>query len=61
MTVTQAYIAKKHYDVTLPSINDIPASTGQQLITGISVNSAYTSKILVHSPFIYDIFYSTEI
>lgn len=46
MTVTQTYVGKKHYEEALPSINDIPASTAQQLITGISVNSAYTSKIV---------------
>ena len=50
MTVVQAYIGDTHYhqipspDVLLPKVLDL-------IVNGISINSAYTSKILVSSPF----------
>ncbi|XP_078488037.1 plasma membrane calcium-transporting ATPase 2 isoform X2 [Ciona intestinalis] len=46
MTVVECYMAGKHYTAGLPKHSDIPGSILQPLVTGISVNSAYTSKIL---------------
>lgn len=46
MTVVQAYISEKHYK-KIPEVQAIPDKTLSYLVTGISVNSAYTSKILV--------------
>lgn len=50
MTVVQAYIGDTHYhqipspDALLPKVLDL-------IVNGISINSAYTSKILVSSSF----------
>lgn len=46
MTVVQSYICEKLCKI-LPTLNDIPQHVGQLIIQGISVNSAYTSNILV--------------
>nr|XP_020633107.1 plasma membrane calcium-transporting ATPase 1 isoform X1 [Pogona vitticeps]XP_020633114.1 plasma membrane calcium-transporting ATPase 1 isoform X1 [Pogona vitticeps]XP_020633121.1 plasma membrane calcium-transporting ATPase 1 isoform X1 [Pogona vitticeps] len=45
MTVVQAYISEKHYK-KIPEPQAIPEKTLSYLVTGISVNCAYTSKIL---------------
>ncbi|XP_032077047.1 plasma membrane calcium-transporting ATPase 1 isoform X2 [Thamnophis elegans] len=45
MTVVQAYISEKHYK-KIPEVQALPDKTLSYLVTGISVNSAYTSKIL---------------
>ncbi|XP_053544040.1 plasma membrane calcium-transporting ATPase 1a isoform X3 [Ictalurus punctatus] len=45
MTVVQAYIADQHYR-KVPEPEVIPASIMDLLVLGISVNSAYTTKIL---------------
>ncbi|KAL2775941.1 plasma membrane calcium-transporting ATPase 1 isoform 6 [Daubentonia madagascariensis] len=45
MTVVQAYINEKHYK-KVPEPEAIPPNTLSYLVTGISVNCAYTSKIL---------------
>ncbi|KAM3925105.1 plasma membrane calcium-transporting ATPase 1 isoform 2-T4 [Leptodactylus fuscus] len=45
MTVVQAYLNDKHYR-KIPDAESIPENILQLLITGISVNCAYTSKIL---------------
>ncbi|XP_037703036.1 plasma membrane calcium-transporting ATPase 1 isoform X2 [Choloepus didactylus] len=45
MTVVQAYINEKHYK-KIPEPEDIPPNILSYLVTGISVNCAYTSKIL---------------
>ncbi|XP_064417746.1 plasma membrane calcium-transporting ATPase 1 isoform X2 [Latimeria chalumnae] len=45
MTVVQAFIGEKHYR-KIPQPDSIPEKTLNLLITGISVNCAYTSKIL---------------
>lgn len=47
MTVVQSYICEKLCKI-LPTLNDIPQHVGQLIIQGISVNSAYTSNILVN-------------
>ncbi|XP_029006138.1 plasma membrane calcium-transporting ATPase 1-like isoform X1 [Betta splendens] len=45
MTVVQAYIGDKHYK-TVPSPDAIKAETLETLVNSISINSAYTTKIL---------------
>ncbi|XP_006889567.1 PREDICTED: plasma membrane calcium-transporting ATPase 1 isoform X3 [Elephantulus edwardii] len=45
MTVVQAYINEKHYK-KVPEPDAIPPNILSYLVTGISVNCAYTSKIL---------------
>ncbi|XP_040264653.1 plasma membrane calcium-transporting ATPase 1 isoform X1 [Bufo bufo] len=45
MTVVQAYMYEKHYR-KIPDPESIPENVLQLLLTGISVNCAYTSKIL---------------
>lgn len=46
MTVVQSYICEKLMKVT-PKFTDIPSDLGNKLVEGISVNSAYTSQLLV--------------
>lgn len=46
MTVVQSYICEKLCKVT-PKFTDIPSHVGNMLIQGISVNSAYTSRLMV--------------
>lgn len=48
MTVVQVFIADKHYR-KVPEPDVIPASTMELLILGISVNCAYTTKIMVRT------------
>ncbi|XP_041934083.1 plasma membrane calcium-transporting ATPase 1a isoform X2 [Alosa sapidissima] len=45
MTVVQAYLADKHHS-RIPVADTIPATILDLLIVGISVNSAYTTKIM---------------
>lgn len=49
MTVVQAYIGDKHYKA-VPSPDAIKADTLEMLVNSISINSAYTTKILVRPP-----------
>lgn len=49
MTVVQSYICEKLMKVS-PKFNDIPSEVGPKIIEGISVNSAYTSQLMVNSP-----------
>lgn len=46
MTVVQSYICEKLCKVT-PKFSDIPSHVGNMLIQGVSVNSAYTSRLMV--------------
>lgn len=46
MTVVQSYICEKLCKVT-PKFNDLPAHVGQLITQGISINSAYTSRVMV--------------
>lgn len=48
MTVVQSYICEKLMKVT-PKFVDIPAEVGHKIIEGISVNSAYTSQLLINN------------
>ncbi|XP_053572892.1 plasma membrane calcium-transporting ATPase 1 isoform X2 [Bombina bombina] len=45
MTVVQAFLNEKHYR-KIPDAETLPANVLDVLVTGISVNCAYTSKIL---------------
>ncbi|XP_045518773.1 plasma membrane calcium-transporting ATPase 2 isoform X5 [Pieris brassicae] len=45
MTVVQSYICEKLCKVT-PHFRDIPADVGETMIEGISINSAFTSRIM---------------
>ncbi|XP_022124409.1 plasma membrane calcium-transporting ATPase 2 isoform X4 [Pieris rapae] len=45
MTVVQSYICEKLCKVT-PHFRDIPAEVGETMIEGISINSAFTSRIM---------------
>ncbi|XP_056311726.1 plasma membrane calcium-transporting ATPase 1a isoform X3 [Danio aesculapii] len=45
MTVVQVFIADKHYR-KVPEPDVVPASTMERLVLGISVNCAYTTKIM---------------
>lgn len=46
MTVVQAYIGDKHYK-TVPEPDNIKPETLEMMVNSISINSAYTTKILV--------------
>lgn len=46
MTVVQSYICEKLCKVT-PKFSDIPSHVGNMIIQGVSVNSAYTSRLMV--------------
>lgn len=46
MTVVQSYICEKLCKVT-PKFSDIPSHVGNLIVQGVSVNSAYTSRIMV--------------
>ena len=46
MTVVQAYVGDVHYKV-IPDPGVLPPKTLEVLINSISINSAYTTKILV--------------
>lgn len=50
MTVVQSYICEKLCKVT-PKFSDIPSHVGNMLVQGISVNSAYTSRLMVSLTF----------
>lgn len=45
MTVVQSYICEK-MSKTIPSFNEIPNHVGNLIIHAISINSAYTSRIM---------------
>lgn len=49
MTVVQSYICEKLCKVT-PNFRDIPPEVGEALVEAISVNSAFTSRIMVSYP-----------
>lgn len=45
MTAVQSYICEKLWKTT-PNYSDIPRQLGELLVQGISINSAYTSRIM---------------
>lgn len=45
MTVVQSYICEKIYKTT-PNFSDIPSQIGDLIVQAISINSAYTSRIM---------------
>lgn len=53
MTVVQSYVCGKRQEV-LPKYTELPSEVADTLIHAIAVNSAYTSRILVISPYISD-------
>lgn len=48
MTVVQSYICERLCKVT-PKYDEIPKDVGRLIIQGISINSAYTSRLMVSS------------
>lgn len=46
MTVVQSYICEKLCK-TMPKFSDIPSHVANLIIQGISINSAYTSRVMV--------------
>ena len=46
MTVVQSYICEKLCKV-IPKFADIPPLVGNLIVQGISINSAYTSRLMV--------------
>lgn len=46
MTVVQVYVADKHSKDSIPLPESLPSNIVELLITGISVNSGYTSKLM---------------
>lgn len=46
MTVVQSYICEQLCK-TMPKFSDIPSNVGTLIIEGISINSAYTSRVMV--------------
>ena len=50
MTVVQAYIAGHHWKpdrANLPKMRDIPSQIGKLITNGISINSSYTTDVIV--------------
>ena len=48
MTVVQAYVGDTHYK-TVPEPDNIKPETLEVMVNSISINSAYTTKILVRT------------
>lgn len=46
MTAVQAYVAMKHY-VSIPKFEDLPENIADTIVRAISINSGYTSRIIV--------------
>lgn len=47
MTVVQCYMSGQHFSQNAPTLDQVPVEVLVLMATGISVNSSYTSKILV--------------
>ncbi len=50
MTVVQAYICGRHFKPdrsSLPKMKDLPSQVGKLITQGISVNSAYSTDVIV--------------
>ncbi len=50
MTVVQCYTASRHYKPdrsSLPKLKDLPPSVGNLITQGISVNSSYSTDVVV--------------
>ena len=50
MTVVQTYVAGRHWKPdrsSLPKMKDLPASTAKLVVQGISVNSGYSTDVMV--------------
>ena len=46
MTVVSSYICEK-LSKTIPKFTDIPPTVGDLIVEAISINSAYTSRVMV--------------
>jgi Ca2+ transporting ATPase len=46
MTVVQSYVCQTHHKTT-PAFSAIPGAIGELLCRAISINSGYTSRVLV--------------
>jgi len=46
MTVVQSYICSHHYKTEAPSFSSLPQPMGRLLIDSISINSAYTTRLM---------------
>ena len=50
MTVVQAYVGGRHWKPdrsSLPKMKDLPPSTAKLVVQGISVNSGYSTDVMV--------------
>ena len=50
MTVVQAYVGGRHWKPdrsSLPKMKDLPTNTGRLVVQGISVNSGYSTDVMV--------------
>lgn len=47
MTVVQSYICGNHYKTEMPKFNSLPQPMGRLLVDSISINSAYTTRLMV--------------
>lgn len=59
MTVVQSYICEQLCK-TMPKFSDIPANVGNLIIHGISINSAYTSRIMVSSSIYFSVVFEPK-
>lgn len=59
MTVVQVHIEDKHYK-KIPEPDLISGKTKDLLFTGIAINCAYTSKILVRNYYQWAFFYTLD-
>jgi len=50
MTVVQAYICSRHFKpdrASLPKMKDLPSQVGKLITQGVSVNSSYSTDVIV--------------
>lgn len=47
MTVVQSYLGSVHYKTEMPKYEQLPQPMGQLLVDSISLNSAYTTRLMV--------------
>lgn len=59
MTVVQSYICEKLCKV-IQKFSDIPQNVGNMIVQGISVNSAYTSRLMVSGGVYFVVTYSNQ-
>lgn len=47
MTVVQSYICSNHYKTEMPKYSSLPQPMAKILVDSISINSAYTTRLMV--------------